>query len=324
MGRFRRIQLSSLIGRLGGRLWCAGLLVLLVATEGVWANPQAPADPEVDRLTASAEAGDAAAQLKLGMHYYEGTGRRNPPDYDEAMKWFRRAADQGNAEAQDRVGMMYYQGKGMPRDYAEAAHWYLLAAQGGNDHAQRQLVQMYQGGVGVPRDIRESKKWSRLVNERHPDKTAPRIRMWFAGGLLATLGFASGLLALQRKALTGWQRLVVGLFVHVAGIALVLDSLTTYGFWIVFPHCSHNYLATACTQIADPHTRKIVNEIGDWAMVNLIFRFMAIFGLALDVLAVWYLVYVWRLFFRRSPRPARPGIVPSSQTGSGRRLIAGQ
>jgi len=62
---------------------------------------QLPADSEIDRLTASAEKGDVAAQLKLGMYYYIGEGRRHPPDYAEALKWFRLAGDQGNAQAQD-------------------------------------------------------------------------------------------------------------------------------------------------------------------------------------------------------------------------------
>ena len=79
----------------------------------------------------------------------------------------------------------------------------------------------------------------------------------------------------------------------------MLNTLTTYGFWIVFPHCSHSFLATACTEISDPPTRKIVNEIGDWAVVNLIFRFMAGVGFVLDALAVWYVVHLWQLLFRR-------------------------
>ncbi|MFZ3334178.1 MAG: hypothetical protein WA197_26340, partial [Candidatus Acidiferrales bacterium] len=99
-----------------------------------------------------------------------------------------------------------------------------------------------------------------------------------------------------------------------AGIALVLNTLTTCGFWVMFPHCSHNFLATACTQIADPNTRKIVNEIGDWAVVNLIFRFMAGIGLVLDALAAWYVVYLCRLLFKRSrvrPQQAMSRTAPS-------------
>jgi membrane protein YqaA with SNARE-associated domain len=315
MNPFAPIRASASIDRIVGRPWCVALLVLLLVATGMLAHAQEPVDPQLDRLTTSAEQGDVAAQLQLGLHYYNGNGRKYPPDYAEALLWFHRAADQRNPEAQDRIGMMYYQGKGVPQDYAEAARWYLLAAQSGNDHAQRQLIEMYSRGLGVPRDLRESKKWATEQNAHHPDKTATTVRVLFGVGCLAVLAFSVGLAALQRHALHGWKRLAVGIFVHAAGIALVLNSLTTYGFGLVFPHCSHNFLATACTQISDPHTRKIVNEIGDWAMVNLLFRFMAGIGLVLDILAAWYLVYLCQLLFRRSPRPARLDVLPNVQAG---------
>jgi hypothetical protein len=289
------------------RSWRIWLLVLLLAAGEMLTRAQLPADSEIDRLTAAAEQGDASAQLKLGTYYYIGEGKHHPPDYAEALKWFRRAADQGNAQAQDRIGLIYFLGKDAPRDYAEAAHWYLLAAQGGNEHAQRQLIEMYGRGMGVPRDVQESKKWAKVLNAAHPDKAATRAREAFAVAIVGVIAFSLGLVALQRGQLTGWPHLGVAVFVHVAGIVLVLNTLTTYGFALVFPHCSHDYLATACTQISDPHTRKIVNEIGDWAMMNLIFRFMAGVGLVLDALAVWYVVCVWQLLFGgpRAPRAVR-------------------
>ena len=291
-----RLGLMMLVALAG---LCTIFAPLASAAEAWQQHAQAPADSAVDPITAAAENGDAAAQLQLGKRYYEGTSREHPPDYDAALKWFHLAADQGNAEAQARIGMMYHFGKGVPRDDAEAARWYLLAANGGYGWAQLQLFDMYQQGLGVPRDHQEARKWLDLYNSHHPDKSATYARGLLAVAILAVLAFSFGLLWLQRGALTGWQRLAVAVFVHAAGIALVLNTLTTYGFWVVFPHCSHNFLATACTQIADPNTRKIVNEIGDWAVVNLIFRFMAGIGLVLDALAAWYLVYLCRLIFRR-------------------------
>jgi hypothetical protein len=310
MNRRTGIQVAAPIARICGRSWRAGFLVFLLGAAALLTRAQLPAESEIDGLTASADQGEVAAQLKLGMYYYVGEGRQHPPDYAQALKWFRRAADQGNAQAQDRIGLIYYFGKGVPRDYAEAAHWYLLAAQGGNEHAQRQLIEMYSRGMGVPRDLQESKKWAKALNAAHPDKAATRAREAFGVAILAVIAFSLGLVALQRSQLTGWPHFCVAVFVHLAGAALVLDTLTTYGFWIVFPHCSHDYLATACTQISDSHTRKIVNQIGDWAMMNLIFRFMAGVGLVLDALAVWYVVYLWRLLFR--PSRVNPRYMQSS------------
>ena len=289
---------------------CVWLLVLLLAAGTIRTAAQVPAHSRFDRLVASAESGDAAAQVELGILYYSGLADSPRPDYAEALKWFQRAADQGNADAQDRIGLMYYSGKGVPQDFAEAAHWYQLAAQGGNYHARLMLSDMYRGGVGVPRDFGESRKWADLAKADHPNKEAGQIRAVFAVAVLAVIAFTFGLIALQRNTLTGWQQLVVAILVNVAGTALVLNTLTTYGFWVVFPHCSHSFLATDCTQISDPHTRMIVNGFGNWAVVNLIFRFMAGVGLVLDALAVWYIVYLLRLLFRRS-RARIPREVPS-------------
>jgi hypothetical protein len=290
--------------------WCIWFLVLLLTAGAIRTTAQLPAQSRFDRLVASAENGDAAAQVELGTLYYNGLAGSPRPDYAEALKWFRRAADQGNANAQDRIGLMYYSGKEVPQDFAEAARWYQLAAQGGNYHARLMLSDMYRGGVGVPRDFSESRKWADLAKADHPDKESVHIRALFAVAVLAVIAFSLGLIALQRNALTGWQHLIVASLVHVAGAALLLNTLTTYGFWIVFPHCSHNFLATDCTQISDPHTRMIVNGIGDWAVVNLVFRFMAGVGLVLDALAAWYLVYLCRLVFKR-PRARIPRAVRS-------------
>jgi hypothetical protein len=53
-----------------------------------------------------------------------------------------------------------------------------------------------------------------------------------------------------------------------------------------------------------------VNWFANYAMVNLIFRFMAMVGLGMDLLAGWYLVYLVRLAFRRGRTAQAPtGVV---------------
>jgi Sel1 repeat len=262
-------------------------------------------DEEVEQLTAEAEGGDAEAQYKLGMVYHNGRGKDHPRDYDQAMKWLRMAADQGNVLAEDWVGTMYYRGEGVPQDYLEAVKWYRMAAEKGNGHAQWQLVDMYQKGIGVPRDLAESKKWAQLG--RKPDRSVLIARLSFAVAVMAGVAFAMGLFALQFGKLSGWRKYGVALFVHVGGAFLVINSLITYGFWIVVPHCQFGFLAPSCTQFTDAHTRSIVNWFANYAMVNLIFRFMMVVGLAMDALAVWYAVYLVRLVlkWKRGPQ-ARP------------------
>jgi hypothetical protein len=51
-----------------------------------------------------------------------------PPDYAEAVKWYRKAANQGDADAQFVLGTLYDEGRGVPQDYVEAHKWYNLAA----------------------------------------------------------------------------------------------------------------------------------------------------------------------------------------------------
>jgi TPR repeat protein len=58
--------------------------------------------------------------------YYNGEGV--PQDYEEAIKWYRKAADQGDASAQFNLGVSYEYGKGVPQDYVQAHKWANLAA----------------------------------------------------------------------------------------------------------------------------------------------------------------------------------------------------
>jgi uncharacterized protein len=50
-----------------------------------------------------------------------------------------KAANQGDAEAQYRLGLRYFNGKGVRRNYTKAAVWFRKAAKQGHIHAQYQL-----------------------------------------------------------------------------------------------------------------------------------------------------------------------------------------
>jgi hypothetical protein len=131
----------------------------------------------------AAEQGDADAQYKLGVLYYEvweGQGvlqddtqaafwRRtirawrawiNSADpynwrYTQAVYWFRKAAEQGDADAQYVLGNIYYYGHGplsMDGRYIQAAFWYRKAAEQGDVEAQDALGNLYlrRDDDGVP------------------------------------------------------------------------------------------------------------------------------------------------------------------------------
>ena len=80
------------------------------------------------RMKPFAEQGDAKAQFKLGLLYYNGQGV--PQDYSEAAKWYRKAAERNVTQARLSLGMMHYKGEGVPKDYVLSYMWFGLAASG--------------------------------------------------------------------------------------------------------------------------------------------------------------------------------------------------
>jgi hypothetical protein len=111
--------------------------------------------------TPLAEAGDAEAQVSLGLLFDLGQGV--PEDPATAYKWYRRAAEAGLAKAQFNVAVMEDSGVVGPRDAVAAARWYAKAAAHGHLRAQYNLAQLYSSGDGVPRDIAEAKAWYRVA-----------------------------------------------------------------------------------------------------------------------------------------------------------------
>ncbi len=113
-----------------------------------------------------AEQGDTRAQNRLGFMYRNGQGA--PENYDEAIKWFRKAAEQGDAEGQSSLGFMYRNGQGAPENYDEAAKWFHRAAAQGDESAMAELGVMYEHELGVPQDYVQAHKWYNLAASRTP------------------------------------------------------------------------------------------------------------------------------------------------------------
>lgn len=65
-----------------------------------------------------AEAGDAEAQLQMGMRYATGDGVVQ--NDKEAARWFERAARQGLAEAEYEYGLALLNGRGVVQDHQAA------------------------------------------------------------------------------------------------------------------------------------------------------------------------------------------------------------
>ena len=117
--------------------------------------------PEIDALRARAEAGDAEAQVDLGVMYFVGDGV--PQDYAEAVRWYRLAADQGHARAQFKLGFMYATGDGVPQDGVQAHMWFNLAASRLTGEARERAVNNRDLAAGqmTPDDLSEAQRLAR-------------------------------------------------------------------------------------------------------------------------------------------------------------------
>jgi len=128
------------------KLCCLGV----VCVSSILAAAQSAGGVSVNDLVKKAEAGDAQAQLDLGLAYDEGKGM---PQNDElAANWYRKSAEQGNALAQNNLGVLYRTGRGLARDREEAARWFAKAALQCQPNAAYNLGIAYYNGDGVVRD----------------------------------------------------------------------------------------------------------------------------------------------------------------------------
>ncbi len=110
---------------------------------------------ELAEIREKAEAGDAAAQNRLGVLLFEGT--RVPADIEAALGYFRRAAQSGNSDAMFNLGEMYTHVSVVsgphraliPSDNMRAAReWWEKAATLEHPHAKERLGFYHELGLG--------------------------------------------------------------------------------------------------------------------------------------------------------------------------------
>ncbi len=120
-------------------------------------------------LLAKANAGDPAAQVRVGESYAAEAGNLYRADeageaYKTAAEWYRMAADKGDVTGEMHLASLYRDGgKGFPRDMAQAAAWYRKAAEQGNVGAQATLGLLYSLGQGVEKSDVEAYFWLDLA-----------------------------------------------------------------------------------------------------------------------------------------------------------------
>jgi len=113
-----------------------------------------------------AEAGDAKAQVTIGIMYDYGYGVDK--DAAQAIDWYKKAAVQGVPAVQHDLGVKYYRGQDVAQDHAEAAKWWRMAAENGLADSQYNLGYMYSRGLGVPQNDTEALAWyQKAADQNH-------------------------------------------------------------------------------------------------------------------------------------------------------------
>ena len=115
----------------------------------------------VEADLALAEQGDAEAQARLAVAFFNGRGAAL--DYKEAIRWALLAAEQENARAEALLAAAHFNGQGVPQDHEEAVRWARLAAERGDSGGQVILGMAYVNGFGVTRDYVAAYMWLTLA-----------------------------------------------------------------------------------------------------------------------------------------------------------------
>lgn len=110
----------------------------------------------ITAASALANAGDMQAAFRLGRYFHM---EASTPDYERALKLYRKAADSGNAWAINNIGVMYQEGQGVEQSHEKAREYFIKAADGKNYFGYHNLAIQHFKGYGVPVDQQEAFKW---------------------------------------------------------------------------------------------------------------------------------------------------------------------
>ncbi|MGC2674355.1 MAG: tetratricopeptide repeat protein [Candidatus Acidiferrum sp.] len=139
------------------------------ATSVSMSQPVKWTEADKKAMLAKAERGDRGAQLWLGTGYEQGWFGKT--DFQEAMRWLRKAAKQDDPDAENALGQMYEDGEAGMQNYVLAAKWYRRAAEhvpdfGGAAQGRNNLGLLYLDGLGVPKNYVHAYMWFSLTNSK--------------------------------------------------------------------------------------------------------------------------------------------------------------
>jgi TPR repeat protein len=138
-----------------------GGLGMLIGQAGRMSRTSSDSLSPQDALYQRAKAGDAQAELEMGMRYAQGDGFIKNPK--EAATWLDKASRHGSVEAQYQLGLALLEGRGVVQDFNAAFAWIEKAAQKGYAPAQYSLGDLYRFGTGVDMDKPKAYLWFNLA-----------------------------------------------------------------------------------------------------------------------------------------------------------------
>ena len=112
--------------------------------------------PAIQVSSATDISEEITSKANQGIPFYQATlakcylyGRGTAKNYDETIKWLKKAIDQNHWGAYNTLGFCYYYGYGVKQDYAKAAKNFQIAADHGEEWACLNLAVCYLRGNGV-------------------------------------------------------------------------------------------------------------------------------------------------------------------------------
>ncbi len=141
---------------------------------------------ELDKWMLRAYEGDRDAQFKVGVLFTN--DQFGPPDFEQAVYWYKQAARQGHVLAQYNLGHQYLTGVGVEKSDASAMEWWLKAADQDHALAQFNVGRAYYLGIGLKEDHSESKYWFERAAANQEPKSIDILKQlgWYDSAAIAS------------------------------------------------------------------------------------------------------------------------------------------
>ena len=126
-------------------------------------------------LERAARGGQPVAQETIGVLYQTGTGVA--ADMRKAIRWYEAAARLGNLKAMTNLAKVHAGGWNEATDFAKAARWFARAAAFGDVDAQFDLAVLYERGEGVPHSPADAYKWYAIAAAQGDEEAAAQTAL---------------------------------------------------------------------------------------------------------------------------------------------------